>query len=390
MRIHHRLVGQVVFLLFLILLLLLATAHVRAQITAVADENITDKNTLQDISFFAGQRVTLSTRSTDDIVAAAEKIRLTNAQAEDIFLAASDVELTGVKADDVFIATADALITSGHIQDDLIIAASDIRLEKDARIDGATVLAAKDIDIFAPLGGELRATASDVWLDAVVGDHARLVAKTVTIGPNARIEGDLRYRADEFSLDPAAVISGEVIELPRPDGMDSDEWAMQAAKGASMAAIAFLIGIVLLVVVIVAAFPALINRAQSRIVDQSLSTLGLGVLFAIGIPFLLILLIASIVGIPIAILTVSLFIVALPLAFAAVAYGIAISLRRRVRQTASEATVWTRVGWSLLGAFLLILVGLIPVVGPFLWIIAYVIGLGAVFPAIFTSWSNAS
>ena len=67
-----------------------------------------------------------------------------------------------------------------------------------------------------------------------------------------------------------------------------------------------------------------------------------------------------------------------PIAIAACAYFIGMWGRRLVKKDAGPPTaLGTRLLWPALGVFVLILLGMLPFVGFFVWIVALIIGLGA-------------
>ena len=69
-----------------------------------------------------------------------------------------------------------------------------------------------------------------------------------------------------------------------------------------------------------------------------------------------------------------------PLAFAAVVYVLGLRVRALFKRgdAGEPPKAWARLGWSMLAMLALLLVGLIPLVGGAIWLIAYVIGLGAI------------
>jgi drug/metabolite transporter (DMT)-like permease len=68
-----------------------------------------------------------------------------------------------------------------------------------------------------------------------------------------------------------------------------------------------------------------------------------------------------------------------PLAFASVSYTIGQALRGRLaRSRASTSPGWgARLGWTLLGAVLMTIVFLLPLLGAVAWLIALIVGIGA-------------
>jgi hypothetical protein len=217
-----------------------------------------------------------------------------------------------------------------------------------------------------------------VRLNGKVDRDAHLSGDEIVVGPEARIGGDLSHRARKVEIDPAAVVAGQIIAIEPPAHPDFEAWGVKAAAAVAIFAFAFLVGMGFLVVVIVIALPALMNSARTMIVQKPLSTLGLGFLISIAAPVVIAFLFATIFGIPLALLIAVLCAAAAPLAIAASAYFVGIGARRMMTKNAETPHWLARAMWSALAAFALVVIGLVPVLGGLVWVIAYIIGLGAI------------
>ena len=369
------------FLLFLVVLvaLLFAASILRAQIITRSGDIIETADTFPDMTFFAAGELTVNAKSSDDIFAVGGDVTLREAQADHMIVAGGDIIITDVAFHDLITAGGDVNFVSGAVTDDVVGAGGDLDLKSEFTVGGSAVLTGGDIAINTPIGGELRATAGRLRLNANVTGDAHLIGDDVSIGPNVRIGGDLRHRAKKFRMDPSAVVAGEVIELEPVTTPDIERWGVKAASALTIFAIAFLIGMAILVIVIALVLPGLMNSASEMIRTKPLTTLGIGFLVTAAAPVVIAILFATVFGIPLALLIGVIYIAAAPLAVAAFIYYAAM-LARQVftREDAELPGAFSRIVWAGLAAIVLVLLGLIPIAGGFFWLVAYTIGMGAV------------
>lgn len=369
--------------LWIILILLaafpFATGILRAQIETQSGDVVDAGEALSDMAFFAAGELVINTKSQDDIFAAGGDIKLNGAQADHMIVAGGDVIVTDVTFSDLIVAGGDVDLVSGTVVDDVIATAGDLSLNQDFVIKGSAVLTGGDVLIDTPIGGELRAAAGRLRLNADVEGDAHLVGEEVLIGPNVRIGGDIRHRATKFSIDPSAVVTGAIIELEPAATPDIESWSVKAATSIAIFAIAFFIGMAVLIVVIALVLPGLMNSAADMIQTKPLSTLGIGFLVTVAAPVVISLLFATVFGIPLALLIGVIYLAAAPVAVAAFIYFAGMVARQLMASNTDERpSPIARTIWSALAAFVLVLLGLIPIAGGLVWLFAYVIGMGTV------------
>ncbi len=375
---QNRMVARWILFLLLLAALLFATSVLRAQISTRADDTIETGDVLPDMAFFSAGDLNVSAKSTDDIFAAGGDVSLNEAQADHMIAAGGDITITEVAFHDLIVAGGDINFVSGVITDDVVAAGGDLKIDPQFKIKGSAMLTGGEVAIDAPVGAELRAAAGRLRLNADVAGDAHLVGENVAIGPDVMIGGDLRYRAEAFDMDPSVVVSGEIIEL-EPATPDVERWGVQAAAALAAFALAFLIGLAILVIVIALVLPGLMNSAADMIRTKPLTTLGLGFLIVAAAPVVIAILFATVLGIPLALMIAAIYIAAAPLAIAAFIYYAGMIVRRLVSNPEYVApSAASRIAWTALAAVALVLLGLIPIAGGFFWLVAYTIGMGAV------------
>jgi hypothetical protein len=239
--------------------------------------------------------------------------------------------------------------------------------------------AGADVDLGGPVGGDLMASGQSVRLDGAVGGTVKVSAERLVVGPNARIAGDLIYQARTVEIAPGAVIQGRRIARPlTPE--ESPAGAFGAVIGGMLTAfLVFVVGGALLVLAVVSLFPTLMDRSAGRIDTRPLPTLGLGLLIMGAGPAVIILLMISLVGAPLALLVGALYLAATPLALAVAVHWAGMRARRAAARGRPLQPIrgWARLGWSLLAALALVVLGALPIVGGVIWLAALMAGLGA-------------
>ena len=139
------------------------------------------------------------------------------------------------------------------------------------------------------------------------------------------------------------------------------------------------LGFALLVLAIAAAVPGLMRTSAQFIKARPLQSVGIGTLIAIGAPLAIALLFASVIGTPLAMLLIAICLAITPVAVAASAFLIGMEGRRLITRKDEPPTGWAaRLLWPALGALVLLVLGMIPLVSLFVWIFALLFGLGAV------------
>lgn len=261
-------------------------------------------------------------RSGGDLIAAGAQVELSDSVAGDVMGAGRIVRFSGV-ADGSFLgmgstqrldgrvrgsfrAIGGAIRVSGRSDRNMTLLGADVALDEGADVGLNAYLVGGRIHQRGTVRGHLRVAGRDVVLDGPVAGNVDVIARSFTLGPSARIEGDLTYRTREgrTALDPAATVTGDVSSVTVPE----PSLAFTLLFGAGRAAAFLLVGALALLVL-----PPL-GRTAARLNDHPLAALGLGLLWLIAIPVIAGAAFVTVVGIPLAVITATLYLVALYLA----------------------------------------------------------------------------
>jgi cytoskeletal protein CcmA (bactofilin family) len=222
-------------------------------------------------------------------------------------------------------------------------------LRFDGIAGGSYLGAGRDLTVSGELGGSVRAAAFSIDLDATVARNVTLAGERVTVGEgttiggnaylagnrvrfsgfaagdvvasggdvvvDGEIEGDLQIEANEVTIEPDAVIRGEVryrirrenepVVAPGAtvDGGLVPLAAMEKSDGAGIGSLVFkVLAFVLTALVLVVLFPKSAADAAEKMKNRPTAALVRGVLWLFLAPVLVIVLAITVVGIPLALI----------------------------------------------------------------------------------------
>lgn len=331
-----------------------------------------------DMVFLAGEEVIASQKTTDDLFAAGSMVDADGAGADHLFLAGGDITVSNAQVSDMIAFGGEIRLNAATVTDDVIVAGGDILAKETFDIGGTAVIAGGRVRFEAPVGGDLRIGASDIFVNSTVAGTARLSGEAIVLGPNARIEGDLLYRGDSLSVDPAAVIEGSRTQLAASESSTAEEFGAGVGAFFLYFGLSIIVSYFVIVALLVVAVPGLMRATSSMLQSTPLRALGIGVLYAFIVPVLGIVLLWTVIGIPLAVLLFVASLALTPIAVAVSAHFIGMAARRTVtRNSGPPESTAARILWPLAGVVVLFVVSLIPLIGFLVMLFAMLFGLGA-------------
>lgn len=142
----------------------------------------------------------------------------------DLHVTGFDVAVIADVAEDVY-AVGATISVSGKVAEDLTAAGFTIRTEPSAEVTGNARLFANSLTIAGPVKGALMATGQDVILNAPIEGDVRIIARTLSFGPEATIGGALTYSTEDEMTVPDRVVPAARVSYEPASAMDAwDEW----------------------------------------------------------------------------------------------------------------------------------------------------------------------
>lgn len=347
--------------------------------------------------YFVGTMLRCEGRLDGSLVTAAQAVNVSGPVTRNIFAAAQTIDFSGVCGQDVVAAGGTVTISgrvggaarvagstvyvSGAIAEDLLAGCASLTVGKDAEIRGDVVAGCRSLNIAGTVRGGVRAVASEIVISgAVDGDVEVTVGERLTLSPDARIYGNLRYRSErKLDIPNADLVFGSVEHLPVPAAAEIKE--IRQLKPRPGVLLTFFLPLTILSIVgalvtgllLVAIWKHALNEALNRSLDRWGRTLGFGAIgFLIG-PMTIIVGLALIVTIPAALVALAGYISCLYLAKILAGMLLGRLLFRIFR--APDASLWAA---APVGIVIVWVVAAIPYVGWVVWLAALGAGFGII------------
>jgi cytoskeletal protein CcmA (bactofilin family) len=333
------------------------------QVVTVGPQEVID-----DDLYAFGQTVTIQGTVRGDVVAFGRTVDVTGAVAGDVLAAAAELRVSSLVQGSVR-AAAGTLVVSGPVNRDVVLAGNRLQLEPSARVRGDALLAGNDIQLRSPVGGEVRAGADALTVAAPVRGDVHAEVRALRLSPEARIGGDLSYRAQEALLNPNAVVAGNVQRFAVEERGMSPVVAVLWSWGRS------LVGLFALGLLLVLLSPSLARRAPATLRESPWLSLAWGAVFFFGLPlvaagvFFLGLLLG---GWWIGLFALGVYLLAIALCFPVVGLLVGRWLLERFGKRGAHLVVALLVGLALLT-----LLSQVPILGALVVVASVIFGLGA-------------
>lgn len=317
----------------------------------------------------AGALVTVNATSTGDVSIAGAQVAFSGSIGGNLKAAGAVVDVTGNvvgKADIGGAVVKVALTTGGR----LFVGAASLTIASSNDVRGELQAYGAVVQIGGHIGGPVHAGGAVVTFDALADGAVEISGNRVIIGPNARIAGDLTVRSmNAAEIQTGAIVSGAVNQVQPPTWWGVAPWQWTAVIAAAIAAGTVLAGIVLML------FGGhVFATATENVRHRPLSSFLFGILALVLIPFVAAILMVTVVGLSVgfAILFILPLLVIFGHAVAAAGIASALLIRRH-----GENGIFLGLVMLIIGAIVLVAIGLIPWVGPALVGIALILGTGA-------------
>ena len=324
--------------------------------------------------FSAGCPVSVVLPVAGDLLAAGCKVEVLAEIDGDVVVMGGDVRLAAPVKQGVYAAGGRVSIDA-PVQRNVRIAGGRVDLGPSANIAGNVTVAGGKVEIDGAIGGYLQVGAGSVRINGPVAGDVELGAGKAELGPNARIEGKLRYASgEEIRRDSAAQVRGGVERFER-----GERWpAAHRWRGGTRRGLGWVwsVGLLAIAAILVTALPQFYRRVEETAQAHWALSLLIGFIVLVCVPVAALIAIISVIGIPLALLTIALYLMLLLVGY--VSAGIALGDIALQRWRAERAA---RHGWRIAAAVLAMLVlsllGRVPFVGWLITLAAMLMGIGA-------------
>ncbi len=340
----------------------------RGQAVTITDQELVSQNI-----YMAGGQVTFSSTAQKDLLAAGGKVIDNGPIWGDVGLAGGTVDLLADVRGDVRIAGGQVTI-QGVIGGDVIVAGGQVTILPGTTIGGDLVAVGGTVDVQGTVNGQTKVYGGTVSFDGTFAGPMFVTSKgAVTFGDKTIVGSTLTYRSPtEATVVPGAKMGDKVtyskLELPTRNDV-----AKVVGVVMSVIFIIKLIALMLTSALAAQIFPKTSAHVASETISRFTHMLLIGLCAIIGVPILGVALLLTVVGMYIGGLVLVLY--GLLLVASTIALPI-VTGALIAKVTVKEPRVTWK--WALLGALVVSLVSLIPILGWIAVILVYLAGVGTV------------
>lgn len=318
--------------------------------------------------FQFGDNVAINEPVEGDVIAAGGDVEVNSEVGGDVLVFGGNVTLAGLAKHDVYVAGGDISI-GGDVADDLRVAGGDVRIGKTARVGGDVGVAGGDVTLAGDVKGNVDVVGGHLQIDGHVGGDVEATGGDVSLGPDARIDGHLRYSSRrQLGTGADTQVAGGITRKP---------WRHGHAHWHHVSWV-WTIGSAFLALLLLAIAPGYAARVTDTIHDDTVQSLLIGLVALVVIPILIALLAITIIGIPAAVLllVVYLFLLMAGRLFAAIAIG-DIVLQRMRQGTLKESDRGPRMLAAIVAVIVIGFAAWVPIIGGLIGTLVTLLGLGA-------------
>ncbi len=340
------------------------TGHVLSYKVAPGETRVGD-------AYLLANSVSIGGTHRGDLLVWTQSLDITGTVTGDVFAAGQYMTLEGTVGDSVRFMGQTATV-NGTIEGDLLAMAGTLLIGPKGHVTGNLLFFGQAATLNGQVDGDLKAAGGEVTIGGKVGRNAYLKCEAVHLMPDARIEGDLTYRArKKLDLVGTTQVGGRVLYEEKKDDEEKGK------HGLSLKGVLWWMWHTLAALVVGLLGLALFRRSGPEIAatvgTDAPGSLGVGFITAIVVPVAAILICLFVVTIPLAILALFLYFVAVYIA----KLPVALWLGQRVLRWLGRAAPSSYAA-LLLGTPLLYLVFKIPYLGKLAWFGCLCLGLGAI------------
>jgi cytoskeletal protein CcmA (bactofilin family) len=314
-----------------------------------------------------------------------------------------DVDIRGPIGQNL-VAAGGAVTLAAPVMGDARAYASSVELTPEAKVSGNADFVGDHVHIGGPIEGRLKAMGDDIEIDTTVDGDVDAIADHIALGPNARINGRLRYTSSgDVQRDPAAQVNGAVERTLRTSvgphswrswSRDSrsfpderlDAWGPFTGWQSSLRdwrdyyesrGLTWLSGTSIVIALLMGALlPGLTRRLGATVSSQWGWSVFLGFAVLICAPILVAILAVTVIGIPVALLVVVAWLLLLFFGYAASGVALGdIALHQLAPARYNDAAA--RILAAVLAMVIVIAAARAPVVGGLVSFVAMLTGCGA-------------
>jgi cytoskeletal protein CcmA (bactofilin family) len=326
--------------------------------------SISKDQVINDDLYIAAKSIIIDGTINGDIFCVAQNVIISGTVNGGVTVAGGTVTITGTITNGARIA-AQTINISGKIGRDLFVAGSDFSLTPTANVKRDLLFGSQSANIAGNVDGNIKGGSNTATFSGKIGGNVEMWVTQLTLANTAAIQGKVTYTSNKQAIvQSGAQINGTVTRLPQP--------SRSPGIGGNILGF-FMIAVTGIIAVLLLGSARLAQMADS-IRNKPWLSLGWGALVLVVTPIAAIIIMITVIGIPLGFIALALYLIALYLS--QIPAGLFIGrliLRGYSRKQAKIRTIVALV----LGLFLLLIAGIIPVLNVLAGLLVVLFGLGS-------------
>lgn len=341
--------------------------HTAAAYTTIeSSDTVVIDDVIDDDVIVAGGMIIIDGTINGDVIVAGGTVEINGNIEEDLIVAAGDVEINGKVGDDLRVASG-TLTIYGEIGDDVISFAGETFLADVGYIGGDLSAGSGEITIMGGVNGNVEASGKEINIEGNIGEDADLNAEKITISHEASIAGNLDYSSPSETNIEEGIVGNNVhyseMEYHKDRGMVSS----------ILSGLISYLGLVLIGLIGLAIWPEYMENIAAKTSESPGMAFLTGLLVLIVAGILAFLLFVTIIGIPLGLILLLTLVVMLYVARIIASIWIGHHLLGKMGKSTRTMNEMA------FGLLVLLLVSAIPIIGGLVYLAATLIPLGNIY-----------
>jgi cytoskeletal protein CcmA (bactofilin family) len=277
-------------------------------------DNVTIAQPVREDLYVTGGTVIINAPIYGDLIVAGGTITLNDSVQFDLIAAGGEIFVNGYVGDDIRIAGG-RLHLSGNVSGDVVVAGGTISIDKSVTISGSMLVGGGEVTLDGMVMGQLKSGAGRLVLNGKVQKEVDcrggqleingqvtgqsiLAATDISVGANAEFHNDVRYWNKNGNLDFKSSIKKGVATFDPSLKMKTGQWHYLGFASV-LAVLWYLSAALLMIFIMQYLFSEIFKKAAATVLNESMKSLGIGVLFIIAVPVAIVISFVTIVGVPV-------------------------------------------------------------------------------------------
>ncbi|HSW81168.1 MAG TPA: hypothetical protein VLG40_02110, partial [Candidatus Saccharimonas sp.] len=343
-------------------------------VTHASDVRMGDKSTvatsetIDSSLFITGQDVLVAGTVKGDVYCLGANVKIIGTVEGDVMCAGQSVLVAGKVEGNVRVA-AQQVDIAADVSGDATLVGDSVVLGNDGHIGRDLTVGGNHISLEGTIGRDVMAKSQKFTLAGSVGRTVGVNAGSIMLAATAHIGGDFNYKSkNEAGVSKTSIINGSTHYTP-----DTTNQTIETVRSVMANAFFMLIALLILGWALVLAVPRKVDTASQTLQKRPFASFGLGVLAVIATPVVSVALFITGVGLPLGLVMLAAWLISLMVALPVAGYACGWLLTRQFNWPARGR----RLANMTIGVALLVVISVIPAIGPAALLLAGAAGVGA-------------